>query len=123
MFRHALIATATVLGLAAAASAQPLPETKLVAGTIVSADAATRTIEVKTGDHTQSFTLAEDAKLEAGKKSLQAADLANVTGQRVTVWYKADGDSRVAGRVKVTEIKGTATAKAATQTAPATTPE
>jgi hypothetical protein len=61
MFRSSLIAAAGLVALAAAASAQPLPTTKLIAGYIVSADATARTIQVKTGIDTQTYTLAEDA--------------------------------------------------------------
>lgn len=122
MFRSSLIAAFGLVALVGSASAQPLPTTKLVAGVVVSADATARTIQVKTGADTQTYAIAEDAKLEAGKTTLQAADLANVTGQRVTLWYTVNGESRLASRVKVTDSKGTGTAKLVTP-APVATPE
>lgn len=123
MIRSSLLAAVGVVAIATAATAQPLPTTRIAAGTIVSADAATRTISIKTGDHTQAYTLAEDAKLESGKAKVETADLAAAEGQRVTIWYTTSGESRLAGRVKLDKSKGTATAKAATSGAPATTPQ
>lgn len=123
MFRSSLFTTLGLVALIGTASAEDRPATSLAGGIVVSADAGARTIAVRTGEHTQTYTIAEDAKLESGKKSLQAADLAGVTGQRVTIWYTTQGESRVAGRVKVVEGKGTATAKAGSAAAPATTPE
>jgi hypothetical protein len=123
MFRSSLIAAAGLVALAAAASAQPLPTTKLIAGYIVSADASARTIQVKTGIDTQTYTLAEDAKLEAGKAAIQTADLTSATGQRTTIWYTIDGDTRVASRVKLAENKDKATATVTSPAATATTPQ
>lgn len=123
MVRSFVVAALGLLAVAAAASAQPLPTTKIVAGQIVSADAAARTVQVKTGIDTQTYTLAEDVKLESGKSALQAADLAGATGQRTTIWYTLDGDTRVASRVKIAENKNKATAKVATPAVTTTTPE
>jgi len=123
MFRSSFIATVGLFAFTAAASAQPQPTTKLVAGYIVSADASARTIQVKTGMDTQTYTLAEDAKLEAGKGAIQTADLTSATGQRTTIWYTINGDTRVASRVKLTESKDKATAKVASPAATATTPQ
>ena len=123
MFRSTSFAALGLVALAGTASAQPLPTTKIIAGYIVSADAAARTIEVKTGQSLQTYTIAENAKLDQGKTSLQAADLANATGQRITIWYTIDGDTRVASRVKLDQSKDKATAKVATPVTPAVTPE
>lgn len=124
MIRSSFVAALGLVAFAgAAASAQPQSSTKLVAGYVVSADATARTVQVKTGADTQTYTLQQDAKLESGKATLQAADLASATGSRVTIWYTVDGDSRLASRVKVTESKDKATAKASTTSTPATTPQ
>ena len=123
MFRSSFIAAVGVLALAGAASAQPQSSTKLIAGYIVSADASARTIQVKTGADTQTYTLAEGAKLESGKAAIQAADLASATGQRTTLWYTVDGDTKLVSRVKVTESKDKATAKVATPAATTATPQ
>ena len=124
MFRSSFIAAAVgVVALAGAASAQPQSSTKLIAGYIVSADATARTIQVKTGADTQTYTIADSAKLEAGKTAIQAADLENATGQRTTIWYTLDGDKRVASRLKLTETKGKSLAKGGTPAATTTTPQ
>jgi len=121
MFRSSFIAAVGVVALAGAASAQPT--TKLIAGYIVSADATARTIQVKTGADTQTYSIAESAKLEAGKSAIQAADLENAAGQRTTIWYTIDGDKRVASRLKLTETKGKSLAKGGTPAATTTTPQ
>jgi len=123
MFRSSFIAALGLVALVATASAQPLPTTKIIAGYVVSADIAARTVEVKTGESLATYTIAENAKLESGKAVLQAADLATVTGQRVTLWYTVDGDTRVASRVKLDQSKDKATAKVSTPVTPAVTPE
>ena len=123
MFRSSFIAAVGLVVLTSAASAQSQPTTKLIAGYIVGADASARTIQVKTGIDTQTYTLAQDAKLESGKTAIQAADLTGATGQRTTVWYTINGDTRVASRIKITESKDKATAKVATPAATATTPQ
>jgi len=123
MIRSSFVAALGLLAFAGAASAQPLPTTKLIAGYIVSSDAAARTIQVKTGNDTQTYTLAEDVKLESGKATLQAADLAGATGQRTTIWYTVNGDTRTASRLKITESKDKATAKVATPAATTATPQ
>ena len=123
MIRSSLFTALGLVAIVSTASAQPKAATALAGGVIVGADASARTIQVKTGDHTQTYTIAEDAKLEAGKKALQAADLAGATGQRVTIWYTTNGDARVAGRVKVVESKGSATAKVVAPAAQTPTPE
>jgi hypothetical protein len=123
MFRSPLYAALGLVALVSSVSAQPLPTTKIIAGYIVSADATTRTVQVKTGIDTQTYTIAEDAKVEAGKAPLQAADLAGVTGQRVTLWYTSNGDTRLVSRAKVDESKGAAAAKVAAPATTAVTPE
>ena len=123
MLRSSFIAAVGFVALAGAASAQPQPTTKLIAGYIVSADASARTIQVKTGIDTQTYTLAQDAKLESGKAAIQAADLSSATGQRTTIWYTIDGETRVASRVRLTESKDKATAKVATPAATTATPQ
>lgn len=121
MIRSSFIAAIGVVALAGVASAQPQSSTKLIAGYVVSADANARTVEVKTGADTQTYTLKQDAKLESGKSALQAADLASATGQRVTIWYTLDGENRVASRVKVTESKDKAARAAVGGTTTTTT--
>lgn len=123
MFRSAFVAALGFVALAGAASAQPQSSTKLIAGYIVSADATARTIQVKTGADTQTYTIAEGAKLESGKSAIQAADLASATGQRTTLWYTVDGDTKLVSRVKISESKDKATAKVATPAATTATPQ
>jgi hypothetical protein len=123
MFRSTSFAALGLVALAATASAQSKPAPSLVAGYIVSTDAGARTIEVKTGQSLKTYTIAEDARLDQGKTSLQAADLANATGQRITIWYTTNGDTRIASRGKLDQSKDKATAKVATPVTPAVTPE
>jgi hypothetical protein len=123
MFRSTSFAALGLVALAGTVSAQPKPSPSLAAGYIVSADATARTIEVKTGESLKTYTIAEDARLDQGKASLKAADLASATGQRITIWYTTTGDTRVASRVRLDPSKDKATAKVATPATPAVTPE
>lgn len=123
MIRSMSFAALGLVALAGTVSAQPTPTPSLVAGYIVSADASARTIEVKTGESLRTYTIAEDARLDQGKTSLQASDLASATGQRITIWYTVSGDTRVASRVRLDQSKNKATAKVAAPVAPAVTPE
>ena len=123
MFRSSLLAAIGVVAVTGTLSAQPLPTTRPIAGTIVSADAEARTLVVKTGAATQTYAIAEDAKLEAGKTAVKVGDLAAAEGRRVTVWYTTDGDTRRASRVRLADGKGLAKASTPRSSEPATTPE
>lgn len=123
--RHHLLALVTSLALAGSAAAQPATsglqgQPGWAGGTIVSTDAAARTITVKQGADEQTYVLAADAEVLAGKKAATAADLAGGVGQRVTIKYALDGTTRTASRV--TLLGAARNASAARGAAPAATP-
>lgn len=121
----------SILGLAVlsgAATAQPLPTERWAGGVIVKVDAAARTVDVKQGDHQQTYTLSTDAEVKEGNKSVAATELPGTVGQQVRLKYTADGETRTASRVTLLGVPKTGSAAAIAQAAikaaqPATTPE
>jgi hypothetical protein len=123
--RTRLLALVTTFALVGSAAAQPSKglqgQPGWAGGTIVKADAATRTITVKQGIDEQTYVLAADAELTAGKKSVPAADLATAVGQRVTIKYVVDGTTRTASKVTLLGASRE-TATASSTPAPAARP-
>lgn len=120
--RTHLLALVTTFALVGSAAAQPVRGVQgqpgWAGGTMVKADAASRTITVKQGIDEQTYVLATDAEVLAGKKVLPAADLATGIGQRVTIKYALDGTTRTAS--KVTLLGAAPAAASATRPVPAT---
>lgn len=123
--RNPLLAVVTALVFAGSAAAQQ-PASGIqgqpgwAGGTIVKADAASRTITVKQGTDEQVYVLGADAEVIEGKKAVQAADLAAGIGRRVTIKYALDGTTRTASKVTMLGTKGAATASSKPAAAPAT---
>jgi hypothetical protein len=121
----------SVLGLATLAgsvSAQPLPTELWGGGVIVKVDTAARTLDVRQGDHQQTYVIAAEAEVKDGKKAVQATDLAGSIGQQVRLKYTSAGDARTATRVNLLGVPTTGSAAAISAAAikaaqPATTPE
>ena len=94
----------TVLGIALIAGSASIASAQSDAwggGTLVKVDTAANTVVVKQGLHEQTYKLGTDLRVQDGKKSLKADDLAGSIGRRVTVKYAADGDARVAARINL----------------------
>jgi hypothetical protein len=121
----------SVLGLATlagSASAQPLPTELWAGGVIVKVDTAARTLDVRQGDHQQTYVIAAEAEVKDGKKAVQTTDLAGSIGQQVRLKYTSAGDARTATRVNLLGVPTTGSAAAISAAAikaaqPATTPE
>ncbi len=121
----------SVLGLATlvgSASAQPLPTELWAGGVIVKVDTAARTLDVRQGDHQQTYVIAADAEVKDGKKAVQTADLAGSIGQQVRLKYTAAGDARTATQVNLIGVPKSGNAAVISAAAikaaqPATTPE
>lgn len=119
MRRFQFLAAVTALAIAAPALAQQTKpaDPKAVApvkssaqaksawssGKIERVDAQANTIVIKQGTHEMTFTLASDAKLIQGKKTLQASDLGSHVGKNVKIQYTMSGSTRTASRVEVAE--------------------
>ena len=120
MRRLRFLAAVTVLALAAPALAQQTkpadpkaaapaksapakPGPAWASGKIERVDAQANTIVIKQGTHEMTFTLASDAKLMQGKKTLQASDLGADVGKNVKIQYTMNGTTRTASRVEVAE--------------------
>lgn len=125
--RTLILSLASLVALASTAAAQPLPTELWAGGVIVKVDTAARTVAVRQGASDQIYTLAPEAEVKDGKKTLAATDLANALGQQVKVKYTADGATRTASKVTLHGVptSGAAAAVSAAVRAatPATTPE
>lgn len=121
----------SVLGLVTVvggASAQPLPTELWAGGVIVKVDTAARTVDVRQGEHQQTYVIAAEAEVKDGKTSLQATDLSGSVGQQVRIKYTVNGDARTANRVNLLGVPtsgsaATVSAAAIKATQPTATPE
>lgn len=115
MRRQSIAMTLGMLAIAAASFAAPAKAREAwAAGNLEKFDAAARSVVVKQGTHEMTFTLATDAHLMQGKKTLQPGDLAGDIGQRVKVRYTLDGATKRADRI---EVQGAAPVSASNATA------
>ena len=119
----ALVVSSALVGGATAQPRGVQGQPGWAGGTIVRADAASRTITVKQGLDEQTYVLATDAELLAGKKTLPATDLATGVGQRVTIKYALDGTTRTASRVTLLGASRDAAAASTAPAAASTTPQ
>ena len=124
-FLFSVLGLATLVG---STSAQPLPSELWAGGVIVKVDTAARTLDVRQGDHQQTYVIAAEAEVKDGKKAVQTADLAGSIGQQVRLKYTSAGDARTATRVNLLGVPKTGSAAAISAAAikaaqPATTPE
>jgi hypothetical protein len=121
----------SVLGLVTligSASAQPLPSELWAGGVIVKVDTAARTVDVRQGDHQQTYVIAPEAEVKAGKKTVAATDVSASVGQQVRLKYTAAGDARTASRVTLLGVPTSGSAAAISAAAikatqPPATPE
>lgn len=118
-FLFSLVGLAAIAGTAAA---QPLPTELWAGGVIVKVDTAARTVDVRQGAHEQTYTLAAEAEVKDGKKTLAAADLAGALGQQVKLKYTTAGDARTASKVTLHGVPTSGSAAAASAAVKATTP-
>ncbi len=126
--RTFLLSVLGLVTLVGSASAQPLPTELWAGGVIVKVDSAARTVDVRQGDHQQTYVLAADAEVKDGKTTVQAADLANTIGQQVRLKYSTAGETRTAQRVNLLGVPKSGAAAAISAAAikaaqPTATPE
>lgn len=115
-----LLGLFTIAGAASAGQARPA----WGGGVLLEVDTQASTIDVRQGEHIETYTLAPDASfVYEGKKAVDGETLAGSVGHFITVRFAADGDARVANRVNVLERTDAAVvAAAAGSAAPATHP-
>jgi hypothetical protein len=126
--RTFILSVLGLVALAGSASAQPLPTELWAGGVIVKADAAARSVDVRQGDHQQTYAIAADAELKDGKKAISATELGASIGQQVRLKYTSHGEARTASRVTLLGVPTGGTAAAVSAAAikasqPAATPE
>lgn len=125
--RTFILSLASLVAIASTASAQPLPTELWAGGVIVKVDTAARTVDVRQGTSDLTYSLAAEAEVKDGKKTIAAADLAGALGQQVKVKYVANGTTRTASKVTLHGVPKSGSAAAVSAAvkapAPATTPE
>ena len=72
-----------------------------VAGKLQSYDAATRTLKVKAGKGEQEFTVASNAVVHQGAKTLTTDELASHEGQNVKVRYTLANNQKTADSITI----------------------
>ena len=82
-------------------SSKPAATHGSVAGKLESYDAATKTLRVKAGKNDQEFTLASNAVVRQGAKTLTADELASLQGQTVKVRYTVVNSQKTADSITV----------------------
>jgi P pilus assembly chaperone PapD len=126
--RTLLLSALGLVTLVGSASAQPLPTELWAGGVIVKVDTTARTLDVRQGDHQQTYVIAADAEVKDGKSAAPLANLTGGIGQQVRLKYTAAGDTRTATRVTLLGVPKAGSAAAISAAAikaaqPATTPE
>jgi len=103
MRRLSMFAALGVLAVTATTYAAPAkPREAWASGKLDRFDATAKSVVVKQGAHEMTFTLAPDAHLMQGKKSLQPSDLTADIGRQVKIRYTSNGSTMVADRIEVT---------------------
>lgn len=118
------IAALSIAGSAMAAQAKPATKathaakatattgTATVArGKIVKFDPASKMLTLSTGSGEEQFTLAANARVREGSKSVTAADLEKMAGDRATVRYSESGGQRTAHSVTLAHKTATKSPK------------
>ena len=126
--RTFILSVLGLVALAGSASAQPLPTELWAGGVIVKVDTTARTVDVRQGEHQQTYVIAADADVKDGKNAIAATDLGGSIGQQVRLKYTAAGETRTASRVTLLGVPKSGTAAAVSAAAlkasqPAATPE
>ncbi len=103
------LTTLAAIGLAAttfAAPARPAksttPAARWASGQVERFDQAAGTLVLKQGSHEMTFTLAKDARLTEGRKSIAQSDLGAAVGHKARVHYTTEGAQKTAHAVEVT---------------------
>jgi hypothetical protein len=92
---------ATATGAFAATAAKHKAGDHKVSGTIQSYDATSKALTVKTAKGETSFTLAADAKVFTGAKSVTADELTAAQGRKATVAYSEAAGAKTAKTVRI----------------------
>jgi phage baseplate assembly protein gpV len=82
-------------------SSKPAATHGSVAGKLQSYDAATKTLKIKAGKGEQEFTLANNAVVRQGAKTLTADELASHEGQTVKVRYTVANNQKTADSITI----------------------
>ena len=92
-----------MVGHAAAQTSKPAKAAThaSIAGTLESYDPATRMVKVKTGKTEQQFTLASNAVVHLGAKTLSVDDLASQQGHNVKVRYTMMNNEKTADSITI----------------------
>lgn len=123
MRRPFLLSTLGILTLVGTAFAGPAqPAEAWAGGVVLRVDATARTIDVKQGEHETTYTLAPDAEVTQGKKSLSGSELSSSIGHQITLRYTGVDDARVATQVTVLGLRKESSSKAATTTTSVASP-
>jgi hypothetical protein len=116
-----LLGLFTIAGAASAGQARPA----WGGGVLLKVDTRASTIDVRQGEHVETYALAPDTSfVYEGKKGVDGETLTGSIGHFITVRFEADGDARIANRVNVLDRTdaAVAAAAAAVSAAPATHP-
>jgi phage baseplate assembly protein gpV len=92
---------ATAAGTFAATTAKHKTGDHKVSGTIQAYDATSHALTVKTAKGETSFTLAADAKVFTGAKSVTADELSAAQGRKATVAYSENAGQKTAKTVRI----------------------
>lgn len=98
------VALAMAGQVAAAQAAKPAKSAaahSAIAGKLESYDASTRMLKIRTGKNEQEFTLAANAVVHQGAKTLMADDLASHQGQSVKVRYTVANSQKTADSITI----------------------
>jgi hypothetical protein len=114
-----LLGLFTIAGAASAGQVRPA----WGGGVLLKVDTQASTIDVRQGEHVETYTLAPDASFVYEGKKAEGEALTNSIGHFITVRFAADGEARIANRVNVLDRTDAAVvAAAAASAAPATHP-
>jgi hypothetical protein len=86
---------------AATRSTPPVSTTLRVPGTIDQYDASTRVLSLSTSDGKVQFSLAAGARIRRGGQTIDASELAKLSGRRAVVRYWESGDTKTVESVRI----------------------
>ena len=100
--RLSILLLSAIVILDGGAFAQTQTPTMLrVPGTIDTYDASTRTLSLSTANGKVQFALPSDARIRRGGQTIDASQLANLSGYRAAVRYSESGGNRTVASVHV----------------------
>lgn len=106
--RSVVAASIAAMAFATCVAAAPAPakaKSQSLVGTLQKFDQSGKMLTVQTSKGTETLSLAANAKINQGSKTLTANDLASHTGARVKVWYRETNGQKT---VETVRLAGTA---------------